>query len=486
MISFYRSMIAGVLLLACSTSPGSGVTPAKDAGPVQVEASVPRAQQPAHWDNEIRSKELLDENPDPAIVEVSLEAKLETVAVPGGPSLTLWTFNGQVPGPTIRVRKGNELRVKVKNSLPEPTTIHWHGVRVPNRMDGTEMVQKPIEPGATFVYDYVLKDEGTYWYHPHVKSSPQVGFGLYGALIVEPELPDGLPEDLPIVLSDLSVDKDEKLAPGNESGGFGDFFGREGKYVLVNGRVSAKVTMRSGLGQRWRFVNAARARYFSLAFPGLEVHRIGGDGGRMEKSIKIQNTLLVPGERAEFFVVATGAAGSVTNVENKSYDRFHAGASPGTSTPLFQVSVSADAAVSKEVPPAKLVTIPRIDVSSLKERPFEFSQVPLNAPTGFGINGKQMKDLEPFVAQRNTDELWTVTNASGMDHPFHLHGFFFQVVKFNGVAPPVLEWKDTINLIPKDTMQIAVQFDNRPGMWMFHCHILDHADAGMMAMLNVE
>ncbi|MFO0666300.1 MAG: multicopper oxidase family protein [Polyangiaceae bacterium] len=466
---------------ACTTDAPEG--PKKDAS--APETAAPRPSQPEGWDRDIALASAKDENDADDVVEVSLRASITNVSLGDGTTLPLWTYNGLVPGPVVRARQGQTLRVHLENALPEATTIHHHGVRVPNAMDGTEMVQTAVPPGGTFTYSFSLPDEGTYWYHPHVHSSAQVGYGLYGPLVVDAKEPDGLPESLPIVLSDLSVDEQGKLADGAADGAFGDFFGREGKYVLTNGKVMPRVIMRKGLAQRWRIVNASRARYFALAFPELVVHRLGGDGGRMSAPEPIRSYLLVPGERLDLFVVATGNPGTETSVMRQSYDRFGTESGSG-GTPLFRVAVSDDAPVPAESPPAKLATIETLSVEGKTPRMIELSEVPKGNPTAFGIDGKTGADIGVFHAKAGTRERWIVENATNMDHPFHLHGFFFQVLAMNGVPRTTREWKDTVNLRPHDRVEFIADFDRRPGMWMFHCHILDHTDHGMMAMLHVE
>src|SRR6187431_1134304 len=142
--------------------------------------------QPEGWDTDLRLPEAVDRNPDPRIVEINLDARLASVEIAPGVTVNAWTYDGGVPGPLIRVRVGDRLVVRFTNHLPQPTTVHWHGIRVPIQMDGVPGVSQPeVKTGETFVYDFTVPDAGLYWYHPHVMSAAQVGFGLYGALLVE-------------------------------------------------------------------------------------------------------------------------------------------------------------------------------------------------------------------------------------------------------------------------------------------------------------
>ncbi|MSO84246.1 MAG: multicopper oxidase family protein, partial [Acidobacteria bacterium] len=167
------------------------------------------------------------------------------------------TCNGGLPGPLIKTRVGDRLIVHFTNQLKDPTTVHWHGVRVPIAMDGVPDISQPeVKQGESFTYDFVVRDAGLYWYHPHVMSAAQVGFGLYGALLVEDQEDGvGVADQVTIVLSDIGFDAKGQLEPADSGGSAGMVFGREGDYVLVNGRVRPVLRARPGAPQRWRIVN---------------------------------------------------------------------------------------------------------------------------------------------------------------------------------------------------------------------------------------
>ena len=193
--------------------------------------------QPPGWDAGLRMAEAADRNPDSDVVEVDFEARVAKVSIAPGLQMEAWTCNGTIPGPTIRVKVGDRLIVHFTNNLPRPSTIHWHGLRIPIDMDGVPgYSQDPVQPGETFTYDFVVPDAGIYWYHPHVMSAAQVGFGLYGAFLVEdPTETVGIADDLVLVLSDIDVTGDGELLPAHPGGTVGMLFGREGNQVLVNG-----------------------------------------------------------------------------------------------------------------------------------------------------------------------------------------------------------------------------------------------------------
>ncbi|HKO52085.1 MAG TPA: multicopper oxidase family protein, partial [Polyangiaceae bacterium] len=285
-----------LLLVACS-APG----PAENKPPTE----------PVGWADEIALPSAKDLNPDPRVIEVELEARLARVELVPGKLTEVWTYNGSMPGPLLRGRAGDRLIVHFKNSLTEPTSIHWHGLRIPNEMDGVpDHPHPPIAPGQSFDYSFVLPDPGTYWYHPHHASAEQLGNGLFGALIVDDpnELP-GLGEEAVLVLSDVGVDEDGKLSEADAGGGFGTLFGREGNLMLVNGKVQPTLRVRPGVRQRWRIVNAAKTRYFELQLPGHQFTRIGGDGGFIESPQALDTLLLTPAQRADVVLSPRPAAG---------------------------------------------------------------------------------------------------------------------------------------------------------------------------------
>ena len=227
-------------------------------------AAAAQSLQPPDWDTGMGMAEAVDRNPDPDIVEVDFEARVASVEIAPGLAVEAWTYNGTIPGPMIRVQVGDRLIVHFTNNLPRPSTIHWHGLRIPIDMDGVPgYSQEPVQPGGTFTYDFVVPDAGIYWYHPHVMSAAQVGFGLYGAFLVEDPAETetvGIADDLVLVLSDIDVADDGALLPADTGGTVGMLFGREGNRVLVNGRRLPELVARAGAPQRWRIVNAAKSR----------------------------------------------------------------------------------------------------------------------------------------------------------------------------------------------------------------------------------
>ena len=208
----------------------------------------PASFAPAGWDRDVKLAEAPDRNPDPKVVEVDLTARVADVEVAPGKKVRAWTYNGGIPGPLIRAHVGDRVIVHFTNDLPQPTTIHWHGVRVPIEMDGVPDISQPeMQRGDTFTYDFVVRDAGLYWYHPHVMSAAQVGFGLYGALLVEDAADQvNVADELTIVLSDIGFNDKAELEPADIGGSAGMVFGREGDYVLANGKILPTLRARSG------------------------------------------------------------------------------------------------------------------------------------------------------------------------------------------------------------------------------------------------
>ena len=447
------------------------------------------SQQLPDWALPISAPIAVDESPDPDVFETHIEAYTKSLEILPGTTTDVWTYNGAVGGPEIRVARGNRVIVHFTNNLPEPTTIHWHGLRIPNDMDGVPGVSQPeVEPGETFTYDFIAPDAGMFWYHPHVRSAAQAGFGLYGGFVVtEPEEPEDLGDELTLVLSDISLDADGTLQSPEVSGDLGTLFGREGSYLLVNGKLDPAIQVRAGRRQRWRVVNAARSRYFQLGVAGHEFTRIGGDSGFIEHPVVEPTLVVAPGERTEVVFTPNAPAGTELPVRWIAYDRGFGTVFARPDVTVFRLQVSADAPYVDEPLPTLRREIPSIDTTEAKLVTMELTQNDaLDGTFALGINGIPSWEADPIDATVGETQVWEIKNTFEFAHPFHLHGFFFQVLELNGVPPAVREWKDTANVPVDGVLKLAVHFDERPGMWMFHCHILDHADAGMMGMVHLH
>ena len=414
------------------------------------------------------------------VIAVDLEAKEFDWTIAPGATFRAWGFNGQVPGPTIEAQVGDVLEIRLTNHLPEPTVVHWHGLRIPAAMDGTEMVQRPIASGDTFVYRFTPPDAGTFWYHSHFNEIVQLERGLYGALVVRsPEEPI-FDRERVLVFDDVELASDGQIrAPG---GWIESHDGREGSTRLVNGKQEPELTMSAGQIERWRIVNAASARYLRLSIGGRPFRIIGTDGGLIGSPVTATEILLAPADRVEL-AVGPFAEGEVHRVEALPFKR-------GSFKAHKRPELFATLRVSREVPSKAQVpeTLRRIEplvtgpVTVSREVRLGFT-LGLKHGVEFTINKEQHHRADPVRVGEL--QVWDVVNRSPVHHPFHLHGFFFQVLQVNGKAPEFLSWEDTVNVPAFGSVRIAWMPDDRPGEWMYHCHILEHHAAGMMAHFDV-
>lgn len=412
-------------------------------------------------------------------IEYTLEANEFNWEIKPGKTIRAWGFNQQVPGPVLNAKQGDTLVVKVINNLPKPTIIHWHGIRLPASMDGTGEVQKP---GETFEYRFVLPDAGTFWYHSHQNETVQMERGMYGGIIVAGENDPVVDNDRMMLIDDMKLTENNDFKQHNAIGRWVERHdGREGDTNLINGKEAMTLYMHAGQVERWRFVNAASARYFKLSLQGKPFKVIATDGGLLEKARTETELLITPGERYDI-LVGPFVEGDVFNIETLPYNRTTFLKSKQFNYATVHVM---EKKASKAVIPEILNTIePLITQDAAINRKIKLSVgVSLKRGIDFLVNDEMHCMDEPVRVGHL--QVWEVSNASLMDHPFHLHGFFFQVLEENGKAPDHLAWKDTYNLKPKSKIKIAWMPDNRPGRWMYHCHILEHHAAGMMAHFEV-
>ncbi len=459
-----------VLAAACGSDPAAGID-----------------TQPDGWNAELALPEAVDQNADPDVVEIDLHATTASLELTAGQATELWTYDGLLPGPLIRAKVGDTLTVHFTNDLAEATTIHWHGVRVPVDMDGVPDHSQPaVEPGGTFDYSFTLPDSGLFWYHPHFDSAAQVGNGLYGTLLVEDPSAPPLGDEQVIVLSDIGLQSDGTLQPADSAGDLGSLFGREGNVLLVNGRVQPTLHVRSGKLLRWRLVNTSKTRYFQLGMAGHSFQRIGTDGGLSEYSVKSEHVVLAPAERLDVLVVPQGKAGAPVTVEWQAFDRGYGSLTNRPNLPLFNVDFADEPAPAVDEPPVTGRAIEALDVSNATAVDVALTQsTTADGQLVLGVNGVPFDESEPLHAVLGETQVWTISTEMEWSHPFHLHGFFFQVLGDDGQPRHPLEWKDTVDVPYHGSTRIVVRYDDRPGEWMFHCHILDHADLGMMGMLHL-
>jgi FtsP/CotA-like multicopper oxidase with cupredoxin domain len=414
------------------------------------------------------------------VVRYRLEAAEIDWEIAPGRTVRGYGFNGQVPGPVLETKQGVPLEIEFTNRLPEPTVIHWHGLRLPADMDGTEVVQRPVQPGETFTYRFTPPDAGTFWYHPHLNETEQMEKGLYGALIVRAADELALDDEKILVFDDLRLDKRGQIA---KFGGIIDRHnGREGNVRLINGTSEPELTIAAGQIERWRLVNASSARYIRLSLGGLPFQIIGTDGGLIEAPVTADEVLLAPGDRVELAVGPFEAEGAVLGIDALPYDR-----KAGTKRleRFGTIRVAARKPSTAHVPARLREIAPLVTGEAMVTRTVKLGfKMSLRRGFDFVVNGECHHHDTPVKVGEL--QVWDVVNDTMMDHPFHLHGFFFQVLEIDGNPPAYRSLEDVINVPPKTTARIAWYPDDRPGMWMYHCHILEHHAAGMMGHFEVK
>jgi len=424
----------------------------------------------------------------PHTVEVNLTAAVTRISLQPHVTTEAFAYNGHVPGSTLDVREGDHVIIHFRNELPEATTVHWHGIHLPFESDGSPF--QPIQPGESHDYAFTVRNgtAGTYWYHPHPdrRTGFAIGKGLFGAIVVH-AMNDPLPpmSEKLLILSDNRFLADGTIDfpdPASLHGGIDEENGREGPMLFVNGKVMPTISIRSGEIQRWRVINSSAGRIFRIALAGQSMLQVGTDGGLFEKPVEVKDLVLAPGERAELLVKG-GAKSTNTVLQNLPYDRYSPHTRPqdwDVTRDLLTLTTSGAPRVSTPAIPRSLRRVIQLDTTKVSAvRTIVFGQ-------GM-INGHTMDMARVDVSTHvGATEIWEITNIVGMDHPFHLHGFQFQVLDRDGVKEPYVAWKDMLNIPKHSTARIIVRYDDYPGKWMFHCHILDHEDHGMMGVLEVK
>jgi blue copper oxidase len=441
---------------------------------------------PAHgsatFENPLRIPELLDgERGDDGVVRFDLDVQAGSTQFRDGPATETWGVNGTYLGPTLRASRGDVVEISVHNGVDEATTMHWHGMNLPARMDGGPY--QPIDPGDTWRPSWEIdQPAATLWYHPHPhgNTAAHIHRGVAGMFIVDDEnvalhLPDtyGV-DDLPVIIQDRSFDGNNQFV--------GD--GRElGDELLVNGTYRPYVDV-THERIRLRLLNASGGSFYELGFDdGRSFQVIGTDGGLLPSPVTVERLQLSPGERAEVVVTFEPdddavlrdlAAGGVHAEEGDGHG--------GGAVDVLQFRAAADLVQSPPAP-SELVDIDRLDpVDAVATRTFRL--------TGTQINGQDMAmDRIDATVVAGTVEIWEVIAEAGA-HNFHVHGVQFQVLDIDGAPPPahLQGWKDTVVTPDGSTTRLLVPFGTHtdPDVpYMYHCHKLRHEDLGMMGQFVV-
>ncbi|UWR24659.1 multicopper oxidase family protein [Sulfitobacter sp. S190] len=431
------------------------------------------------------------------------------LAPAGYPTTPVWAYAtkgaGIIPGPEIRVAAGDRVRHQLINDLPQPTAVHWHGIRIENAMDGAApLTQAPVPPGETFDYDFVAPDPGTYWYHSHDRGFEQVARGLAGPLIVEdrePWLgePGAATRELTLVLDDWLLDADAAIVEDRwddlHAAAHG---GRMGNTVTVNGNAYPDLDMRPGERVRLRIINTATARVMPLALPGLAPRVIALDGHPVRPR-EVETILLGPAQRMDVIIdmpldpdvqtallldpgsgewvdvaafVAAGEPLAPIGGEVRPLPAWSTLPAPDLSDPQREVLLMEGGAMR-----AMLETRYRGEV-------MDFRKLASNGMV-WAFNGvAHGMDAPMFRTALGRTVHLEMTNRSVFPHAIHLHGHHFEVLTRSGALNTPGDVRDTVLIGADETLEIAFVADN-PGQWMLHCHMLSHQEAGMMGWFEV-
>jgi blue copper oxidase len=409
----------------------------------------------------------------------------------GDGAVQTWGFNGDYLGPTLRAARGEHVVVNVRNDVPEATTVHWHGMHLPARMDGGP--HQTIQPGQTWSPTWTVNQPAaTLWYHPHPhgETARHLYRGLAGMFIVDDPATDvaALPhdygvDDFPIIVQDKRFTRDGRLdSSGSLLGGVGIL----GDTVAVNGTVGPYLDVTTER-VRLRLLNGSNARVYDFGFADdRSFALVGTDGGLLPSAHETNRIMLSPGERAEIVVAVRPGERAVLRSTppraglNALTKRFSGGSD---TLDILELRAAGELASRPAVPP-KLVAITRLD-------PGQAAQTRDFRLTSERINGRSM-DMSRVDAtvEKDTVEVWRITNEDGIPHSFHVHNVQFQVHTVDRrAAPPHLGgWKDTVYLPPHQPVEIIVRFADYTDPstpYMFHCHVLRHEDQGMMGQFVV-
>ena len=451
------------------------------------------------------------------VVRRDLRAGAATIDL-GGRAVRTWAFDGAVPAPVIRVSAGDELRVRLSNDLPDPTTVHWHGIALRNDMDGVpDLTMDPVAAGGSFDYSFVVPDPGTHWFHPHV--GVQLDTGLYAALIVDdPDETGAYDEEVVLILDDwtdgLGDSPSDILArltregmdmEGMDMGGMGMDMGGDmgdmdmkgmateqqplgadtGDVVypahLVNGRLpEAPETVTSAPGRRIRFrlINAGSDTAYRFAIGGHRLSVTHTDGFAV-RPVEVDTLILGMGERYDVVVTTGDGAFPIVAVPEGKDDPAGMAVLRTATGPAPQVGARPAELDGRLLAYADLSPAEGAALTPREpDRELELALTMANGGRRWLINGAAYGDHEPLTIEAGERVRLTMRNASMMFHPMHLHGHTVALTGEGGGTR-----KDTVNVLPMQSVSVDLQADN-PGRWLVHCHNLYHGELGMMTVMS--
>jgi len=443
--------------------------------------------QPADTGTDLAQPQILESQGGRLAVELTAAAGVRLA----GRDTSALGFNGTSPGPTLRVRPGDELAVRLTNRLDQPTNLHTHGLRVsPQANSDNPFIS--IEPGTSF--DYLCRippdhPAGTHWYHPHHHgvAADQVFGGLAGALIVDrgPDLP--VTEDRVLLVTDTTLDSDGQVA---QVGAMDKAMGRHGELVLVNGQHQPTIPAVPGATQRWRIINGCVSRVLPIRLDGHSLVHVAQDGTFLPIPVSADRVVLAPGNRADVIIrpIGTGRYPLIVDfVDRGGMDGMMGGSTTASGPVTLATMVTTGPSVTAPPLPASLPAETAATGPVTAQRQIVFQM-------GMGMGGMAFTiDGRTFDAARDDQtttlgavEEWTVTNPGPLAHPFHLHVWPFTVMAISDSTRPAGVPQDVVLIPARGWVRLRIPFTRFPGRSVFHCHILDHEDAGMMATVNVR
>lgn len=470
------------------------------------------------------------------LLELDLAAGYQVVDLQGsGSSGVVATYNGQLPGPRLEVKPGDRLRIRLTNNLLTPTNLHYHGLHV-SPLERGDNVFISVEPGESFLYEFTIPLDhpaGTFWYHPHRHGfvADQVAAGLSGFLIVRGDL-DEIPEvaaasEVFWAMKDFQFDDAGNLA---QPEGMAAMMGREGDLITLAGQLSPNLPIPANGLLRLRLLNASVSRFYRLQLQQHSMHLIATDGGALSAPVELEELLLVPGERAEVLIRGDRTPGQYSlvnlpydrggmammggmgdnpenqsqsespgmmagmkmedmNMEGHSMGQTIAGTSANPESMALATLTYKDSLAEPLPLPVQLIPIVPLGEAQNLRRIELSMRMSLLQGMAFTLNDKTFDhNRVDITVPLNRIEEWEIANVDSdkMDHPFHLHVNSFQVVSRDGKPEPYLAWKDTVLVKGGETVKLRVQFLDFPGKTVYHCHILDHEEQGMMGIIEMK
>ncbi len=416
----------------------------------------------------------------------------ECALAEGGMTRNVFSYGDRAPAPVLRVKQGEQLGVRLRNGLSEPTTIHWHGIRLPIAMDGVPFLTQPlVQPNEAFDYTFNPPDAGSFWYHPHCNSLVQMSRGLTGLLIVEEAKDPGFDADIALNLRDWRLGDDGQFitlyAPRQTA--------RAGTYGTIrttNWRREPDYDAPAGSLTRLRLVVTDVTRVYKLAIEGAPGLVIALDGNPLQKPIPLDNLAVGPGQRADIIVRIPDTEGAYVTVRDFSSP------SPLTVARLRAAGTSRKRALG-DVKPLPQNPIAEPDLSTAATIPLEFTataeQIEKSKYCGdlgysfWAINSTPWPGASPdpqaplAELKLGRSYILGLHNRTPHPHPIHLHGMSFKLLRSDKRALPPI-WTDTALVYPDERIDVALVADNL-GDWLLHCHVIEHQETGMSGYIRV-